>query len=94
MANLTSWETIMQLKDRVAVIKYELARTNRFIKDPFVNKSLSPDKRKAMYEKAVKKRAELENELVEKTRMIAAIMEANRKIANEAARKQRARKKK
>ena len=83
MSTLTSWEKILELKGRQVTIRSELNRIERFLTNPFANKSKSSAERKKLYEKAQKKKKELQKEYKTVTEQIAELIKENRKKATE-----------
>lgn len=79
MVNMDTWETVLQLKDRVAVIEYELARINKF--NPFKDKSADSDKRKKLWENELKKRKLLRDERSKILIKIKELVDENKKKA-------------
>jgi hypothetical protein len=79
MVKLDNWEKVLQLKDRINVIYHELNKINRFLSNPFENKSLTVDKRKTMWIKATKKKQGLEKELAETKKQLGTIIDQNKK---------------
>jgi hypothetical protein len=78
MANMDSWEKILQLKDRVAVIKYELDKLDREMNREFRFKQ-APEKRKYHWEQGLKKKDQFRKELDEIKEQIAILIDKNRK---------------
>jgi hypothetical protein len=70
MVDMDSWSTVLRLKERLKVIKLELAKIDRFVTNPFKNNTLSSEKRKELWEKAVRKKKELEKEISETNKTI------------------------
>jgi hypothetical protein len=62
MVKLDVWEQILELKKRAAEINHELNKINRFLSNPFENKSITSEKRKKMWENSAKKKQALESE--------------------------------
>ena len=78
MVKLDNWEKVLQIKDRVAVINHELNKVNRFLSNPFENRSLTVDKRKALWIKATKKKQDLEKEHLELKKVLVEIIDQNK----------------
>jgi hypothetical protein len=78
MVEITSWDKITELKKRMPDIKYDLAKINRFLSNPFENKSLTVDQRKTMWIKVTGKKRELEKELLELNNLLKRLMNENK----------------
>lgn len=83
MSTLSSWEKILELKAREQVIRLELNRIDRFIANPFANKTKSSAERKKLYEKAIQKRKDLREEYKSNSKEMAELIKENKKKAAE-----------
>jgi hypothetical protein len=65
-----SWKYVLELKSKIQELKLEIKSVERFLANPFANKLMSPDRRKKMYEKALRRKSELVDELQKSTKLL------------------------
>jgi hypothetical protein len=80
MVNMDSWDKILQLKDRVAVIRTELEKLDKEMNREFRFKQ-DPEKRKKHWEQGLKKKAQLRKEMYKINEQLALLVDKDKKKA-------------